>query len=183
MKKQLFLILVLPMVMFVSSCSQSNEKKSDKISFSSAIEYNDYIVNLQTKTIKEILALTDQLKNGDSLAIQQSFNKFGTQAKKSLEDLKKLDSFKGDVSFRNSALDLFQFYVTIYEVDYKEMINIVTKKNVTDKDLARVDQIVAKVSTDEVKFDDNFAKAQQAFAEKNNMKIIKNELQDEIDNK
>lgn len=178
MKKQLLFILVLPLVMFLSSCS---DKKSDKISFSSAIEYNDYIVNLQTKTIKEILILSDNMKAGDSATVYASFDKFGTQAKASHEELKKLDVFEKDGEFRDKALDLFKFYVKIYEVDYKEMIELVLKKEISEKDIARVDEIVNKVSIEETKLDGEFAKAQKIFAKKHNIQIKENELQKEID--
>ncbi len=178
MKKQLLFILALPLVMFLTSCS---EKKSDKISFSSAIEYNDYIVKLQSKTIKEILILSDNMKSGDSATIYASFDKFGTQAKASYEELKKLDTFKKDGEFRDKALELFKFYVTIYEVDYKEMIGLVLKKDISEKDIVRVDEIVNKVSLEEIKLDEGFAKAQQIFAKKHNIQIRENELQKEID--
>lgn len=182
MKKQLLFALILPVVIFVSSCnSKGGDKKSDKTTFSTAIEYNDFIVKLQEKTILKTLALGDVLKGGDSASIHKSFKEFGDQAKASLAELKKLDAFEGEVELRDKALELFQFYVTIYEKDYKEMIDLVTKKDVNEKDLARVDAIVAKVSTEELKYDAGFAAAQDAFAKKHNMTIIKNNLQNEID--
>jgi hypothetical protein len=61
------------------------------------------------------------------------------------------------------------------------MIDIITKEKVTPKDQKRVDEIVAKVSKEEMGFDQDFAAAQQAFAKKNNMKIIENGIQKEID--
>lgn len=178
MKKQLLFILALPLVMFLTSCS---EKKSDKISFSSAIEYNDFIINLQSKTIKEILILNDNMKSGDSALVFASFDKFGAQAKASYEELKKLDTFKKDGEFRDKSLDLFKFYVRIYEVDYKEMIGLVMKKDISKEDLARIDEIVDKVSLEETKLDEGFANAQQIFATKHNLKMKENKLQKEID--
>jgi len=183
MKKQFLFTIILPLVVFITSCNpKGEEKKSEKTTFKSAIEYNDFIVKLQEKTIRKTLALGEVLQSGDSVAIQKSFTEFGEQAKASLAELKTLDSFEGDSELKDNALKLFQFYVTIYEKDYKEMVDIITSKNSTKKDAERVDVIVAKVSAEETKFDAGFASAQDAFAKKHNMKILKNDLQKEIDN-
>jgi hypothetical protein len=185
--KKLFTIGTSILALFIiTSCSSGTdkskeEKKSDKLTFSSAIEYNDYIVKLQEKTIKATLRLGEVMGGGDAEAIKKSFNDFGTQAKASLAELKKLDSFEDNSDLRDKGLKLFQFYVDIYEKDYKEMIDIITKEKVTPKDQKRVDEIVAKVSKEEMGFDQDFAAAQQAFAKKNNMKIIENGIQKEID--
>lgn len=182
MKKHFTTLLLIPVIVFMTSCSsKSGDKKSDKISFETAVEYNDYIVKLQEKTIRKSLDLGKVLETGDSLAIRKSFDEFGAQAKTSLEELKKLDTFEGEVELRDNALKLFQFYVTIYEKDYKEMIDLVTKKDINKNDLKRVDEIVAKVSAEETQFDAGFATAQQTFAKKHNMKIQQNNLQNEID--
>lgn len=182
MKKLFSTLLLIPVIVFMTSCSsKSGDKKSDKITFETAIEYNDFIVKLQEKTIRKTLALGEVLVKGDSLAIHKSFDEFGTQAKASLDELKKLDTFEGEAELRDNALKLFQFYVTIYEKDYKEMIDLVTKKEISEKDLKRVDEIVAKVAADETQFDAGFAAAQQTFAKKHNMIIQQNNLQNEID--
>lgn len=127
--------------------------------------------------------MTESFKTGDSAIIQKSFKEFGDQAKASTDELKKLDSFEDNTEFRDKALALFQFYVTIYEKDYKEMVDIITRKVVKKGDAERIDAIIAKVSAEEEKLDAGFATAQDAFAKKNKMTIQENELQKEIDKK
>ncbi|MEI6346478.1 MAG: hypothetical protein WCP69_00905 [Bacteroidota bacterium] len=181
--KYIFSLIVVTVMLSTSVSVAQVAKKSSKLKFSSATEYNDYIVNLQGKTIKTILKLGEDINAGDAETIKKSFNDFGIQAKASLAELKTLGSFKNNSQLRDKGLKLFQFYVDIYEKDYKEMIDIITKKKITPKDQKRIDEIVAKVSKEEMGFDQEFASAQRAFAMSNNMIITENDFQKEIDKK
>lgn len=179
MKKNLLIIGVVFVSFLMFSCG--NKAKDGEVNFDSAQDYNNYIIDLQSKTIKAILSFADACSTGDATIMRTSYEQFQKQAKESVVELKKLGSFDGNSEFRDKAIDLFSFYEEVANNDYKKMLDLLLKEDFNDADQAEIDAIVAKVSEKEAKFDAAFAKAQDEFASKNNMSITKNALQDEID--
>ncbi len=179
MKKNILIIGVAFFSFLVISCGPKN--KDGEVNFESALDYNNYIIDLQSKTIKAILSFADACSLADETSMRSSYEKFQKQAKESLTELKKLGSFDGSTEFRDKAIDLFSFYVEVADNDYKKMLDLLLKKDFNDADQAEIDKIVAKVSEKETGFDAAFAKAQEDFAAKNNLQITKNTLQDQID--
>jgi hypothetical protein len=90
--------------------------------------------------------------------------------------------FEDDATFKDAAIDLFKFYKRAFAQDYKELLDIIEKEEPTMDDLDRVNTIVEKVGDEEKIVDDKIQTAQKAFADKHNVKITDNSLQDKIDN-
>lgn len=165
-------------IAFVAAFFTSNAQ-----TFTVAVEYNDFIVDQQNKIGQKILLLVEKFgeegmtKEGISPTLEDLL----ATAKSGVAATKQLGPFEGGAQLKESALALFQFYVRIIDIDYREMINILYVSALDDAAMTRLNEIIAKVQAEEAKYDGNFQAAQSAFATANNITLEENELQDEID--
>jgi hypothetical protein len=150
--------------------------------FSSSVRYNDFIINNQTGVINKMVELVNCMDKCDDTELRNKYKEFGDETKYSLKQIKRLSDFGGNTEFRDRAVDLFNFYIDVYENAYKELIEMVIKGDISEKDQARMNKIVEDVGEKEAKLDNAFQAAQQKFADENDMQIIENDIQKEIDN-
>jgi len=172
------LSLLIAASVFVA-CKQGVKGKDGKTY--TAVEYNDYIVNRQMIVLKNMMSLADitdekldwglgvMSKTADTLDVL-------------IRDVKDLPPFKKDSALRDAAVDLFSFYQRIFKDDYRELFEI--RKNggmATEEGMARMNEIVEKVSKEEDGLDKRFEIAQNAFAKSNGMRLEENSMQKKID--
>ena len=169
----------------ISSCNlkPSDKKPTNKLSFSNAVDYNDFIFKEQEGIVNSAMSLSEALQSGRSDIINIKYKKFGSQAKHSLDNVKLMDAFNGNTSLRDEATRLFQFYFSLYQNEYKEMIRIILKNdNISTKsDKLRLSEIQQQVAIKESRLDSAFAIEQSKFAVANNMQIMQSEMQNKID--
>lgn len=148
-----------------------------------AIAYNDYIVNLQNTIGESIVSFNDVLATDTitAVGIKPYYDAMITNTKNAISKMNDVQPFEGNTELKSTALDLFKFYLTIFENEYKEMVNIIFSEALTETDLQRMNDILADITAKEAILDANFQTAQIAFAEKYNFEIIENELQEKID--
>ena len=168
------IILGLMLVSAISAQAQSDDK---------AIAYNDYIVNLQNTIGESIVTFNDVMSTDTITAegIKPYYEAMINNTKNAIVKINEVLPYDGNSDLKNAASDLFQFYLTIFQNEYKEMIDIIFSDNIGDPQLQRMNEILADISAKEAVLDGNFQAAQEAFAAKYNFEIIENELQDEID--
>lgn len=192
MKKINFILAACILMLTIAACQSKSssdskdDKKSDKATFSTAIEYNDFIIGQQEKVIKTVLKMSDVMNvtpiNNEDLKAR--YNDFGMECKKALDTIKTMDEFNGNKAFRDESIKLFEFYYEIYQKDYKELIDILVKgDNISEADVNRMKEIQESITKRENVRDGAFANAQNKFAAENNMQIIPNAVQNEIDQK
>jgi len=172
MMKTLFILLL---VAFTGTASAQT--------FDNAVDYNDYIVDLQNQIGNLIIQFNEKIGQEDMTRerIQPHFDKMLATTKSAITKVEKLKGFEGNVALRNNALELFKFYYTTFSVDYKELLDIYFSGNLDEAAIERMGYVLEKVTTNEAVYDDNYAKAQADFAKKYNFELIENELQDELD--
>lgn len=171
-----FMKYILPLFafafMFLQSCGTDSQK---------AIEYNDAIINEQTKIIDLTLELVEMMDT-DIEKCKDIRLEIVQQCDKSLVAIKALEGFEGSEKLKNSAIDLFTFYKKIYSNEYKQLFEILDKgENITEEDLAYIENMEVDVTKQEEKYDKAFADAQQELATKFNFMIEENENQQKID--
>lgn len=168
--KILFLLLLLPVVGFT-------QKITDPV------VYNDKIVDYQNDIITAMLELSGSVgSDGYTLEMCEEIRlKTLKIANQSIAGVNKMQAFNGNDDLRKAALQLFQFYERIISNDYKDVMEIVYKEDVSDEDIARLEELSVKVTEDETALDLVFEEAQIAFAEKNGFDLKENELQEDID--
>lgn len=140
-----------------------------------AIEYNNKIVNEQTKIGEAILSFSSN-PNAFSLA------KLKEQAESSMSIIKKMKAYKDDKQLLSAAKDMFKFYISISKNDYKELLYLVeNKEKYESNELTRkLNTLVKNISAKEIPLDNAFQSAQKKFAEKYGFTLQKNDLSDKL---
>lgn len=152
-------------------------------SITDPVKYNDYIVEQQSLIGEKMLAFTGKFseENMTLAVITPILEDLLSTAKKGVSAVKQLTPFEGDTQLKQSAIDLFQFYVAIIDREYREMVNLVFGDNLNDVAIEQIQELVQKITADEAVYDGNFSAAQAAYAAKYGFILDKNKLQDEID--
>lgn len=133
-------------------------------SFSSAIEYNDYIIKQQLDIGDMLTKYNGTFEAGTSADRHKALDNLIAQADVSYNNIKAIGGYAGNDSFRKAALDLFSFYKRAFSGDYAQMLVIIDKADITQADLDELDKIVKKVSNEENGLDTKFLAEQEAFA-------------------
>lgn len=156
--------------------------KSQAQQFSTPIEYNDYIINLQTIIGEKIIAFNEAL-NLETATFESLLPYHRALIETSADAVaktKSLPAYEGNSELRDNALALFEFYYKTFSNEYLEMIKIIFETDLDDAEVARLSEILEYITANEATIDNNFQTAQKAFAEKYNMTLGENELQDKL---
>ncbi len=146
--------------------------------FSTAVEYNDFIVAEQIKIGESIKSFISIFTNSsDTTEIQEARKAIVSQVDSSINQLKLLASFKGDTALKKNAISLFSFYSGIAANEYKQLVWVIfdTKKNNGEKNIKQ-QEIVKKITDREAFYDKNFQDAQKTFAKKYNIDLKENDF-------
>jgi uncharacterized protein YifN (PemK superfamily) len=187
MKKSILnLILMLLSLIFIYSCDYSNvENTAATDEHISPETYLEQIVNIQTTVLEEMLNLNTAFNNANNDEILDTYYKLVIVITESNSEIKKLECYdKNDCELRNAAQNLFNFYEEIANFEFKEMVDLFTTDfdQITEEDVARLEEMVANTTKEEEKLDAALDAAQKSFASKHDFTIKTNKLQNEIDN-
>lgn len=137
-----------------------------------AINYNDRLISIQSNVLKVFNDLTEATNANNIEDVNKVHRNLLKVTKVSVEQIKKEKPYKGDDSFRNKLKNLLEFYKSISEKEFKEMVLILNKGNsITQSDIDRLSEIQKSIDEREKAFDNDLSKAQSAFAEKFGFKI------------
>jgi hypothetical protein len=168
------LIILFATVLLTSySCRQTTQQKDEIINFSTAEEYNNYIIDLQLETIKSIQRFSDACAEGIPQQMKFTFEEFQIQTQNAIESLKKLGDYNGSTELRDEAMKLFEFYAEIAKYEYKQVLEILLKSDYSEQDDITVDSLIKVVSEKEDIMDNNFEKAQKKYAKENDLEMMK----------
>jgi len=149
-----------------------------------AVEYNDKIIGYQNEIGYKLLAIGEYI-GSEEITTEEGANAVRLEAlevtRESIKGLEKMGAFKGDDALRKSALNLFRFYEKIIKDQYAQMIDLIYKEDFSEADSDAISLLVAKITEEEMPLDQKFQTAQIAFAEKNNIELQDNPLQEELD--
>ncbi len=145
-------------------------------------DYNDKLVAIQTSVVKSFLALTDAFSTGDKTKIDAAYAAALKATVDAVEAIKKEGPFEGDDTMRQKLQTLLEFYKSLAENEFKEMITIMAKyPNITPEEQNKLVEINNSITEREKKLDADFQVAHDAFAEKFGLRVVDNELQKEVD--
>ncbi len=163
MKKILILLLLVSAA--VSAPAQTT--------FKDAVDYNDNIVTKQQRIgvlLNEYISMAAD--SAPSLTKLEAKRKSAVdEVKKLTGDLKKMPAWKGNTAFRDASVTLFVFYQSTLDNEFKEIGEILLKKEITEADYKRIEELQKSISTREGPLDDVFLEAQKKFAADNNFDI------------
>lgn len=179
MTKHFLAMLALAAILF--SCKQEQPKGANGVTYKNAVEYNDYIVSRQSRLMKNIMSFV-QVAQSDLDSAERLLDVYVKETGNMVTELKGMPAFKGDSSLRDAAVSIFGFYRKIFDKDYRDILHLRKEQDGTNPDIEeQIQQIVKKVEEEEKGYDDRFQGAQKAFARKNKMKLIENEMQKEFE--
>jgi hypothetical protein len=169
------IILLFISVWCFTSCGNFGQK-------SSAIEYNDAIVEQQNLIIEKMLSFSTAAQLNTASA-ERERKQLIEQCQKSIEVLKTMPDFQGDTELRDRGIDLFHYYKGIAENEFGEMLSIVAQDalDFTEEDFMRLEYLEHQISQNELPLDAGFQDAQQEFAKKHGLPLIPNKYQEIID--
>jgi hypothetical protein len=166
---------IFAIALFLFTVAACKTKTSDKLTFASAVEYNDFLVKQQKEvlnsqnTFSNAIDALDFSPNTDS-NLTYKFREFAKAAKIALDTVNKLDSYNGNTQFRDDAIKMFQFWNDACKKEYKEMIALLLKgQELTPEDQDKMNKVGADVDAKESAFINTFLESQKKFATDNNM--------------
>ena len=87
-------------------------------------DYCETIIRETAKTEKNMLNLGELIGKKEFSEVQSAFDEAKEEAEKSLKKLQSLKSMGDDDAFRAAGIDFVQAYVSLYNEEYKEAIEI-----------------------------------------------------------
>ena len=175
-----YLIVFVFAVYGFAACDKPVKGRNGVI-YKTAVQYNDYIVGRQSTLMQNVHDFGKVAETNLDSATKM-LNKFAARTATMIEEIKGMPSYKGDSALRDAAVSSFNFYKNVFENDYMQIITIRKKGiDITPEDAAEANRIIQKITQDEQDFDKRFHNAQKDFAEKNNMKLTENKIQQKID--
>lgn len=179
MKK--YLLALTALVGILVSCKQDQPRGANGITYKNAVEYNDYIVSRQSRLMKNIMSFV-QVAQSDLDSAERMLDIYVKETGTMVTELKGMPAFKGDSTLRDAAVSIFGFYRKIFDKDYRDILHLRSEQDGTNPEIEeQIQRIVKKVEEEEKGFDERFQGAQKAFARKNKMKLIENEMQKEFE--
>ena len=175
-----YLLLSTLLVLGFVACKQTVKGKNG-VTYKSASEYNDFIVNRQTTLMKKVVefgkAAKENLDSAEAMVKQSAVD-----VEKMIIEIKGMPAYKGDSALRDAAVTSFSFYKRIFEKDYMDILAIRKKgdENITEADITEQNRIVASITSEEAGLDKIFQAAQREYASKNNMKLLEDKAQNEL---
>jgi hypothetical protein len=137
-------------------------------SFKTAVEYNNYIVALQTKVGESISNFSKAVESMDLSRSTTLRENIVAVANDGLVKLKSLPAYKGNSSFKNASIRLFEFYKSCAQTEYKELVSLILgDQQKLAVSTERVNQLVAEITNKEKKLDESYLSEQKQFAKDN----------------
>ncbi|MCC6599296.1 MAG: hypothetical protein IT223_01320 [Crocinitomicaceae bacterium] len=165
--KRHFFFLFLPILSVVLfSCGRKSEQ---------AAEYNDSIIEKQMVVVQAFDFLDSMINSLSSSHDQTQYAYVNLLAleRSGLLALDSIGSFQKDPSLQLAAKELFGFYITMTERDYRKLIDIKTMSHelitgdVVDTNIA----ITKRIREESQRAQDKFIIAQEEFGKKYNLKF------------
>lgn len=176
--------LLIPFILvLLVSCKSETPKGPNGVTYKSAVQYNDYIVGRQTTLMKNILAFVDAAQL-DLDSAEKMLDQYVSETGKMITEIKGMPPFKGDSALRDAAVNSFGFYRKLFDKEYRDILHLRGEQDGLSTDVEdRIQAIVKSIEEEEKGYDDRFQDAQKAFARKNKMKLIENEMQKTLEEK
>jgi hypothetical protein len=149
MRNKLLSTAVITAFTFLTACGPTTDE---------AVKYNDSIIGQMDPVITAEDALLDALEKGpDEMAA--AHKAMIDQINKSIEEVKKMAKFDGKTELADAAIKYFEVYKSAVEVEYKKMIDVLSKpvEESTDADdeaySKALDEVDKKLNAASAEFD------------------------------
>lgn len=166
--KSIFVLLCLA-ALFFTACTPPVKGKNG-VTYKSAIEYNDYIVDKQSVVIKLIDEFNDS--SDSSIAGIGSFiDDAAAKISKIIVDVEGMPEWKSSPVLRDKAVAMFREYKLMFAVSYKRMLAISSDGKITPEEEGELKELDENIEHDVSAVEDAFLVVQKKYASENNMKL------------
>jgi hypothetical protein len=155
----------LSLVIFVlySFCIQAQNRK--------AAIYNNKMFAEQEKVSKVIIEFFKIFENADYNTLEKQHQKILKQIDKSYKVVAAMPSFENDNSLRDALLKWLNEYKDSFENEYKLMLPLLSKKDKTQEEKDKLEQMHQDLIKEEEKLDKELLRVQKEFAQKHNLTL------------
>lgn len=163
MRKTILLILfVLPFQMAFSQV------------FYSAQDYNDALIKNQAKISTYFTLISKDLISNPSRADSMRHQAV-IQVNGIIDFTKRMPEYMGNTSFKDAGAKIFQYYLTAFQVEYKEIVQIFKDSNgkPNEDQLNRLEFLDRQLLIKEQPLDEMFIREQMKFAFENDLELMR----------
>ncbi len=114
MKKNLFIILTLTMMIFACNPKETSETAQD---------YHSTLISIQTNVEEALVSIFDAIDNEDEAEILSALENANTILADALKEVNELDEFDGTDEYKNEMIKLLSMYQDILENEIAELID------------------------------------------------------------
>ncbi len=182
----IFTVIILVFAGISQSCKKKIEYKTaqPKITVKlTPVEYNDSIIGFQERVIRKVLEFSQTFQNLSPSQKESKVNDILNEINNSIENLRNLGGFFGNVKLNDACLNWLNFYKSAFNNEYKEIIQIATKppNEITEKDIIRMDDLQKKVAKRELEIHKEFSDVQKEFYQQFDIKGKENKLDKQVE--
>jgi hypothetical protein len=136
-----------------------------------AVKYNNRVIKEQHSVTPLIVSFFhNHLKKHIAPdIIRREKEKIETKLDKGIARLQAMEGFEGDTKLRDAAIDWFKLYKRSFDIEYEQVIPILTKKDKTEDDKQKLKTLRDKLLAEEEAIDIKFEMEQEAFAAKHKL--------------
>ncbi len=165
MKQFLTLISLVTLGLFFS--------KSYAQDYNSPVEYMSAISKQQENVSKKYMAYTSASAHGKrERKVQSLRSKLMDEIQEAKMNINVLPSFKGDNSYRDSAVNFMKFYYNVMNDDYSKVINMEEIAEQSYDEMEAYILLEEKIAQKLAGSNSRMQEAQKKFATKNNVKLL-----------
>jgi len=150
---------------------------SCKPSVKEALKYNDTIVYYHQEIDKKVAYLSDTYNNYIPVEMDSAYQNAKFLSQKGIDFAKSLGDFNGDDSYRKAALELFERYDSVIEIEHAQIIALLKlpANQFQQKEIDELEHLKETANTKIQAKIDEVAKVQENFAKKFDFKFEEEE--------
>ncbi len=132
-----------------------------------AKKFNNTIVTLHSELNLEIEKFVDSFQSISSEKLEKNRIALSSYADKIIKQTEEIPVVTNGTDFKNNAINLFKFYKSIIDGEFKELVGLISEK----PDTYRIIEIKKAISEKTAVIDERFRQSQREFAAQHNLKI------------
>jgi len=136
-----------------------------------AQQYYEFIEQEEIATGTELIKLGRMLKSSDSGELHQQLQIFRNSVNAALEKIDDTDAFQKNKYLKEAALDYFETLKHLGKNDFRILIDLITKENLTPDDKEKTTGYYSKIRNHIVDADNELKNSKKKFAEKYQLKV------------
>jgi len=172
MKKVVIISLALIFgLLFTSACSKSEASK-----------YSDVLYDQHLRIAKKILALVKVFKEGKPLSLSKRLRELKVETDKAVIMVNEMEGYKGDTELRDAYQENFDFYQSIVDNEYTELVGMLEERNTafSHSDVEYIQRMQETLNDREEPLDEDLKIAIKAFEDKYSVSIDRSDLEKAI---